>query len=205
MKIASVSCSLLLLVGALLLTSCATRPPATSEPDQSPSSFTDQRGFDPLALPGDDKVIPEDVPLHGDINGGGAAPADGTTEPDSVVIPAIVPDEVIDSLNNQAFRVQLFSGKLYGDARREAQVAEEIFDRPVVIDYEVPYFKVRVGSFAEREDAEDYQKRAQAAGYDNAWVVLVTVNVQSAEPLYDAAPDAVLDEIIEEPVTDDEN
>ncbi|MBU0984142.1 MAG: SPOR domain-containing protein, partial [candidate division Zixibacteria bacterium] len=98
------------------------------------------------------------------------------------------------SANNQAFRVQIFTSKLYNDARQALRVAEEIFDRQLYIDYEVPYFKVRVGSFDTRDAAEAYQLKAKAAGYGNAWVVLVTVGVVEAAPLYDDLPEPVFPE-----------
>ena len=97
-------------------------------------------------------------------------------------------NEQIDTLNNQAFRVQILTTKVYGEARTALRVAEEIFDRPVFMDYEVPYFKLRVGNFAEREIAENYQQRARAAGYTNAWVVVVTVAVEEPAPLYEISP-----------------
>ena len=91
----------------------------------------------------------------------------------------------VDTINSQAFRVQLFTTKLYREAQEAVRTAEEIFDQSVYVDYEVPYFKVRVGSFADRDAAEDYQQRAKAAGYRNAWVVMVNVSIREATPLYD--------------------
>ncbi len=103
--------------------------------------------------------------------------------------------EPIDTLNNQAFRVQILTTKVYGEARTALRVAEEIFDRPVFMDYEVPYFKLRVGNFAERETAENYQQRAKAAGYTKAWVVVVTVGVEEPAPLYETLPATVGDSL----------
>ena len=62
------------------------------------------------------------------------------------------------------------------------------------LDYEVPYYKVRVGSFGSREEAEEYQQRAKAAGYRNAWVVMVNLGVKEAKPLYDEMPDVFIEE-----------
>ncbi len=94
-----------------------------------------------------------------------------------------------DSVNGQAYRIQLYTSKLYGEARHELRVAQEIFDRPVFLDYEVPYYKIRVGSFADRDKADEYLQRVKAAGYSTAWVVIVNVGVKEAAPLYrDTAP-----------------
>jgi hypothetical protein len=89
-----------------------------------------------------------------------------------------------DSLAAQAFRVQLAMIDTYSDARHALAVAQEIFDQPVSLDYEVPYYKLRVGEFLTRTEAEMYQQRARGAGYPNAWVMVATVSVKQIEPLY---------------------
>ena len=83
------------------------------------------------------------------------------------------------------------------------QVAEEIFDRPVYLDYEVPYFKIRVGSFFDRDQAEDYMMRARAAGYKEAWVVVTNVAVREAAPLYFDEPYPVFDDSLEKQIHPD--
>lgn len=91
-----------------------------------------------------------------------------------------------DSLGAQVFRVQLAMIDTYSDARHALAVAHEIFDQPVSLDYETPYYKLRVGEFASRSEAELYQQRARGAGYNNAWVMVATVAPRQAEPLYQA-------------------
>lgn len=143
--------------------------------------------IDPLALEVDKTVVPEAYPQSGAIVAG-QTEMQSTGETDSLAIDttaAAPPKAAIDTMNSQAFRVQLYTTKQYGDARHHVRVAEEIFDRPVYLEYEVPYFKVRVGSFASREDADNYLMAAKAAGFTDAWVVAVTVNVQEATPLYE--------------------
>jgi hypothetical protein len=160
------------------------------EPVRQETPTADERGFDPLELPGDTKIVSKDNPQSGIITGqqGLISTDDGIIDADSgyVSLPD-VPEEK-DTLNSQAFRVQLLTSKAFGEARQAASVAEEIFDRPVYVDYEVPYFKLRVGSFGNRDDAELYKQKARAVGYSNAWVVAVTVNVQETTPLYESLP-----------------
>ncbi len=128
---------------------------------------------DPLGLPADLELITTKSPQAGVIGTGtpktGEATAAGTVKGSTLV-----------------FRVQLYTAQGFADARKAAQVAEEIFDQPVHIDYEIPNFKVRVGDFAMREDANDYRRLAQSMGYANPWVVSVTVGVNEAAPLYDS-------------------
>ncbi len=145
---------------------------------------------DPLDLPQDKMIVPEEYPQTGSV-GGVFVPSDPQAE-DTLVAPVDVP-EAVDTANAQTYRIQIYTGKLFGDAQRARLVAEEIFDRPCYLDYEVPYFKLRVGSFDDRDEAEEYQQRAKAAGYTNAWVVMVNVGVEELAPLYDTllVPDSL--------------
>lgn len=156
--------------------------PTTTEPQA-----VDARGYDPLELPQDREIVPKAYPRQGRISGHPTlveTPTPETSTDTGVAVPQ-PPQPSVDSLNGQAYRVQLFTSKLYGEAKDAVRVAEEIFDQPVYLDYEVPYFKVRVGSFAKREDAEAYQQKAKAAGYSDAWVVMVSVGVKEVAPLYE--------------------
>lgn len=181
----------------MLSLGCQQRPPAAEEQAPPPTTpETDSRGYDPLELPEDREIVPEAHPRSGHISGQTAFVEVADMEADTVAAIAQLPPDAVDSLSNQAFRVQLFTSKAYGEARHAVNVAEEIFDRPVYLDYEVPYFKVRVGSFADREGAEEYMMRAKTAGYDNAWVVAVNVRVKETPSLYDESfvpvlPDSV--------------
>lgn len=177
----------LLAVFPLLVWSCRGAGPTEEGPAsrrQNELAY-DERGFDPLELPSDTQLVPVQFPVSGDLHGEDQV-IDIVDHPAGLFADGLTADrEDIDTVNSQAFRVQLFTSKLYGEARRALAVAEEIFDCPVRIDYEVPYYKVRVGGFADRDDAEDYRQRAKAAGYSEAWVVVTAVGVKSTEPLYD--------------------
>ncbi|MBD3258071.1 hypothetical protein GF377_06525 [candidate division GN15 bacterium] len=176
-----------LLLAAMVIGGC--QGPAhrgvETPPAEEPATV-DSRGFDPLELPQDREVVPELYPREGTIRGSQVLVEAQPTETvsDTAMVTVEVPPTEIDSLNGQAYRIQLFTSKLYGDAKEAVRVAEEIFDRPVYLDYEVPYFKVRVGSFASRDAAEDYQTRAKAAGYSDAWVVMVNLGVKEVAPVY---------------------
>jgi hypothetical protein len=175
--------SLVLLVGAL---GCQTARQAQLGPAEKRATedHSDDRGFDPLGLPSDREIVPSEYKNSAEIRGKALLrETDEETEDSAAAIPVDVPSSV-DTLNSRAFRVQFYTGKLFGEARRELRIAEEIFDRPVFFDYEVPYYKVRVGTFAERQEAEEYQMRVKAAGYSSAWVVSVKVGVKQTAPLY---------------------
>ena len=185
----------LLTVGLTLFLACNRPAPAGEETPPPPEQTQiDGRGFDPLDLPRDKQIVPKAHPQTRAIEGRGALVDVVPEVTDSVQGPVTQVPASADTLNGQAYRVQLFTSKVFGDARQEVAVAQEIFDRPVYLDYEVPYYKVRVGSFGSRDEAEEYQQRAKAAGYRNAWVVMVNLGVKEAKPLYDEVPDVFIEE-----------
>jgi len=154
---------------------------ATEPPEQTAR-------FNPFDLPQDREIIPrlhpKTVPIF-------STNSSDTVNADSLPLtadkPAIVERPMIlgiDTLNNQTFRIQIGATELFGDARREKKIAEEVFDQLVYLDYEVPYYKLRVGSFADRRSAEQYLRKSKMAGYKTAWVVTVRVTVKEIAPLY---------------------
>lgn len=163
-----------------------TREQSAGETSRPP---VDDRGFDPLELSRDREIVPAKYPRSGVIAGKQvivpAGQVDFATDPTGVGV--VGPRLQIDSLNSQVYRVQIFTGRVYGEARQAAKIAEEIFDQPVYVDYQVPNYKVRVGNFVDRDGAESYQQRARTAGYSNAWVVMVNIGIKEVAPLYDAA------------------
>lgn len=175
---------------AVLLAGCG-RPPKPVDiyvDERQEDSPSDLRGFDPLELSADKEIVPGEYPQATPITTRSEFSQAGST-PVPVVLSTETPSTgEADSRDGQVFRVQIFTDKVYGASRRAVAVAREIFDREVYLDYEVPYYKVRVGGFGLRSDAEDYQMRAKAAGYSNAWVVAVNVSVKELDPLYPAEP-----------------
>jgi hypothetical protein len=150
------------------------------------STTTSDEGFDPLELPQDSRIVPQLVPKHGEIRGIDAGNNSQLTDSaisDSANNTIVTPQ--MDTLASQALRIQIYATELFAEAKRELRIAEEVFDQPVFLDYEVPYYKVRVGGFANRKEAETYLLKAKSAGYSNAWVVAVRVNTKEASPLYE--------------------
>jgi hypothetical protein len=182
-------CSLSVLVLWLVWSAGCTGPPRGGEETQpgGKAAPDELSRYDPLESDQARQVVPRAFPSDQPVYAGDtqqAMPSDTTDDAAGY----LGPDEVTDSLNHQSFRVQILTTKVYGEASAARRVAEEVFDRPVFMDYEVPYFKLRVGNFADRDAAESYQQRAKAAGYANAWVVVVTVGVEESAPLYDSLP-----------------
>lgn len=164
------------------------KPGEETDSDQD-ATATSSSKLGPLDSQRDLRIIPKLQPHRGDIVGTGKETVEGkdtVTERLSTPTKNVAPP--MDSLANQALRVQLHSTELFGEAKRERAIAEEIFDQPVFLDYEVPYYKVRVGRFSDRKDAEDYLQKAKTAGYQNAWIVAVRLNVKEPQALYQNLP-----------------
>ncbi len=172
----------------VLLTGCM-KPQVTiiEQADSVSSATVDPRGYDPLELPRDREIVPALFPRSGDIIGKQVIVEKNptTSGSDTVAFEGGPTTRTFDTLNSQSYRVQVFTGLVYGEARQVARVAEEIFDQPVYVDYEVPNFKVRIGNWPDRASAEKYQQKARAVGYTNAWVVMAGVNIREVAPLYD--------------------
>ncbi len=147
--------------------------------DQSGNVSPKKKGrFDPLSLPQDKRIIPEDYPIIAAVD---SQIVDDTTyfastDDSSSIIPANP---------YETFRIQLYTSKSYGPAITEQKIAAEVFDQVVFLDYEVPYYKVRCGDFPNTEEAEKYLPAAIEAGYRNAWVVKVAKNVHNLKDLYE--------------------
>jgi len=172
-------------VFCLFLLSCQpAKQVADESADSGKTSAVSNRGFDPLELSADRDIIPIKYPRSGSILGSDIETSGDSASADSGLTSAVIPMSM-DTTNSQAYRIQVFTSKLYGEAKKELRIAEEIFDRPVFVDYEVPYFKVRVGSFSDRDEAEKYRQKVKAAGYRTAWVVIVNLAVKKAADLYD--------------------
>lgn len=113
--------------------------------------------FDPLATSADREIVPETYPIR-TIRPDLTAAARDSARTDSTAGPI------------EVFRVEIFTSRLYGEANRELAIAREIFSLPIHVDYEVPYYRLRVGDFPTRTEAERMVEGIRSIGYPNAWV-----------------------------------
>lgn len=160
--------------------SCTKRvSPVTEAVDQDENVLP----LDPMATSIDREVIPEVYPIFV-----AAIPDAG----DSLVSPLRNPYNNMDSLQSgpsptDVYRVQIFTSRLYTEARKEKAIADEIFNLPVYLDYEVPYYKLRIGDFVLRDEAENMISEVRSIGYRSAWVARVNLRVRPV-------PDILIDE-----------
>ena len=70
------------------------------------------------------------------------------------------------------YRVQIFSATGRDSAERSLKEAKSKLGREdIYIEFEPPYFKVRVGNFRSKSDADDFLKTARKNGYDTPFPV----------------------------------
>ncbi len=135
---------------------------------------------DPLGISADFAVVPGHA-VQVAVDSAASGTAGGAADSLKINLPGESGDRT------ESYRIQLFTSKTYQPAMTELKIAREVFDKKVWLDYEVPYYKIRVGDFNDRESAEKYVPAAVEAGYKNAWVVKVNVGVRRMEGLYDNA------------------
>jgi len=76
------------------------------------------------------------------------------------------------------FRVQIFASSTEKGAQKVAQDAKSAFTEAVYVDYEVPYYKVRIGDCLTRGEARELRKRAIQLGYRGAFIVETEINLR---------------------------
>jgi hypothetical protein len=108
-----------------------------------------------------------------DIRGAGGATG-ATSEASS---PAGTADDGVETIPN-GFRVQCFASSSIETARAERQVIESRLDLPAYIVFANPYYKIQVGDFASREQAEAAVGKVKSVGYPDAWIVRSKVLVK---------------------------
>ncbi len=162
---------LCLVTSFLFFTFCA-GPQPTVKPDQPedkpvsrPPRGEQDESFDPMSL-GDYEVIDE-------------KPASSTTAPAADIDQLLKGDALPDSLKNArkvpGFRVQLVATRDVEEAHALMRNAVISFDDQVYRTFDDPYYKIRVGDYQSRFEANTIQEEAVDKGFLEAWVVRTMV------------------------------
>ncbi|MEA3310729.1 MAG: SPOR domain-containing protein [candidate division WOR-3 bacterium] len=91
-------------------------------------------------------------------------PGDTTITPSTATVPG--------------YRVQIFASSTNEGANKVASEARFKFTERVYVEYDAPYYKVRIGDYKNRSDAEILREKAKNLGYGDAWIVQTEVNAQ---------------------------
>lgn len=77
----------------------------------------------------------------------------------------------VEAYSSFVFRVQLGSTDNYDYAIALEERAAQDFEEEIMIQFDSPYYKIRVGKMNNREDAQHLQQFAIQNGYRRAWVI----------------------------------
>lgn len=131
--------------------------------------------FDPLSLEDDD--ILEEYP-YPEAPGSSRLPSTGTSEeaPGAATGQGLLP---VPSGHQQAqgFRVQIFVSQDRTEAEEMKKKAAASFSAPAYVDFEPPWYKIRVGDYETEEQARAMLKEINAGGY--AWKELKPLVVRT--------------------------
>ena len=89
---------------------------------------------------------------------------------------------VIDSLSklqikgNEIFRIQIFESTESSIAKAEAKRFQNILGDTVYINFETPLYKLRIGNFSNRRQAEDAISAIENLGVKGSWVIRAMLN-----------------------------
>ena len=81
------------------------------------------------------------------------------------------------TINVPGFRVQLYSTTDYYSAIRTRNEALTKFTEEIFLDFEQPYYKIRVGNFTDKQKADELRVVARSVGYPEAWVIQTKVTI----------------------------
>ena len=138
------------------------------ETPAKPLSKSEMReDFDPLTLEDDDIVI---------------APKDTSQTAKTAVAPVSWMIEEKPAVNMDGYRVQLLMTKSEAAAHEAKQKAIFKFDDKIYLIFEAPYYKIRIGDFESKKDADQIRDDALAKGFPDAWVVRTQIEKSSDSP-----------------------
>ena len=84
---------------------------------------------------------------------------------------------IIDSMKKieekelEVFRIQIFESTVASIARAEAKRFQNILGDTVYINFETPLYKLRIGNYANRKNAEDAIESISKLGAKDAWII----------------------------------
>ncbi len=147
----------------LLFISCAGISPYYEEGSQKDKRTRAEKGFNPMGFEGDSDVVPSPLSAESDSLVSGLDRY--KLRSDSIESPA---DTV-----KFVYRVQIFTSRFLQEAERVRDEATTKFEETVHMDFDAPYYKVRIGDFETMEEGERFLGQVRDLGYTDVWLVKV--------------------------------
>ncbi len=91
---------------------------------------------------------------------------------------------IIDSMKRieekelEVFRIQIFESTVASIARAEAKRFQNILGDTVYINFETPLYKLRIGNYVNRKNAEDAIESISKLGAKDAWIIRTKKNIR---------------------------
>jgi len=77
----------------------------------------------------------------------------------------------LDQETKEVFRIQIFESSVASIARAEAKRFQNILGDTVYTDFEAPLYKLRIGNFQHRKNAEEAVESISRLGAKDAWII----------------------------------
>ena len=90
----------------------------------------------------------------------------------------LVKKNELDQDDKEVFRIQIFESSIASIARAEAKRFQNIFGDTVYRDFETPLYKLRIGNFQNRRDAEEAVESISRLGAKDAWIIRTKKNIR---------------------------
>lgn len=167
-----------------LVLGCAGSKKQAREGSATESGVKLDESFDPLLLDDEDITFKEKKPQP------------VTTRP-VIIEPEPGETEIVNQLVD-GFRIQIISTKNLENATKAKLIAFEQFSDLQVnfyLEFDSPYYKVRVGDFKSRDAAENIQEIIRSRGYPKAWIVKTKVWTNPEIPVLSDSTDIETPEI----------
>tara|TARA_B100001093_G_C26561431_1_gene898850 strand:- start:215 stop:652 length:438 start_codon:yes stop_codon:yes gene_type:complete len=84
----------------------------------------------------------------------------------------------IDRSIKEVFRIQIFESSVASIARAEAKRFQNILGDTVYTDFETPLYKLRIGNFKNRKNAEKAVESISRLGAKDAWIIRTKANLR---------------------------
>ncbi len=79
------------------------------------------------------------------------------------------------------YRIQVVASKIREEADGIADVVKGLFPIPVYIEFSEPFYRVRVGDFRTKDEAEKVRRKLVDYGFDSAWIVETAISRKGSE------------------------
>lgn len=165
MVLKKVKTGIIFLLLIVFMFNCTSSRKTTRDENQDKETPKYDESFDPLKL--DDEKIEFKEEAEGATN-------------QQLVFPVENNQQILEDENKliDGFRVQLYATKDIESATIAKKETEFVFvddSLNIYIEFDSPYYKLRIGDFKDRDKAEVFREIAREKGYPSSWIVKTKV------------------------------